>query len=119
MSNRFLARAAVLLSCALAVGGCAVSKQMIGPNGEIIHSINCSGTALTMGDCLAKAGQICGSAGYEIIGGDQLNHGYFAAPTNIGPIVAPMIQRELIIRCKVAGASKPLAPTDNANSVNH
>jgi predicted alpha/beta hydrolase len=49
------------------IGGCASSKQTYSADGEIAHSLNCSGTARNWGMCYEKAGEICGAKGYDIL----------------------------------------------------
>ena len=93
-----------LVSCLL-LQACAISKKISGPNGEEMYSIDCSGTALNMGDCLEKAGKICGSGGYEIVLGNTANYGPAATANQYGFFMAPMISREIIIQCKKASAS--------------
>ena len=84
-----------LLECS-----CAVSRQITGPNGEVLHSIDCSGYALNMGMCLEKAGKICGEKGYDIVMGGTSNQGGATTYCQYGLFSAPIIQREIIIKCK-------------------
>lgn len=55
------------LSVIALLSGCASSTQTYGADGRITHSINCSGTARNWGMCEEKAGELCGSKGYEIV----------------------------------------------------
>lgn len=80
--------------------GCAISRQITGPNGEIMHSIDCSGYALNMGMFLEKAGKICGSKGYDIVMGGTSNYGAATSFNQYGLLSNPIVQREIIIRCK-------------------
>ena len=84
----------------LLVSGCATSKQISGPNGEVLHSIDCSGYYNNIGTCLEKAGKICGSSGYDILIGGAENHGTGMTSGQFGLFAAPMVSREIIIRCK-------------------
>ena len=84
----------------LLVSGCATSKQISGPNGEVLHSIDCSGYYNNIGTCLEKAGKICGSRGYDILIGGSENHGTSMSSGQFGLFAAPMVSREIIIRCK-------------------
>lgn len=54
--------AAILVIVAL--GGCATSKQIIGPNGKLAHSIRCG--AAVADACLEKAGEVCPN-GYIVL----------------------------------------------------
>ena len=84
----------------LLVSGCATSKQISGPNGEVLHSIDCSGYYSNIGTCLDKAGKICGPRGYDILMGGTENQGTMMSSGQFGLYAAPMITREIIIRCK-------------------
>lgn len=84
----------------LLVSGCATSKQISGPNGEVLHSIDCTGYYSNMGTCLEKAGKICGSRGYDILIGGAENHGTGISAGQFGLFAAPIVSREIIIRCK-------------------
>ena len=80
--------------------GCAVARQVTGPTGEPMHIINCSGTGMTLGDCLAKAGKICGAAGYDLIGSYGENLGNAATFGQFGFFSVPQVTREIMIQCK-------------------
>lgn len=84
----------------LLMSGCAASKQLSGPNGEILHSIDCSGYMNNMGTCLEKAGKICGPHGYDLLLGGTQNHGTGMSGGQFGLFAAPIVSREIIIRCK-------------------
>ncbi|MBD5416419.1 MAG: hypothetical protein HDR50_01800 [Desulfovibrio sp.] len=85
------------------IAGCATSKQISGPNGEVLHSIDCSGYYSNIGTCLEKAGKICGSRGYDILLGGAENHGTGMSSGQFGLFAAPIVSREIIIRCKSTG----------------
>jgi hypothetical protein len=84
----------VLLLCA-SLSACAISKETYTPEGKVGHNINCSGIALTWGDCYQKAGELCGAKGYEIIAGGS-DSGAIASPT----ITTSTISRSMLIKCK-------------------
>lgn len=46
------------------LGGCATSKQIVGPNGKPAHSIRCG--AAVADACLEKAGEVC-PYGYVVL----------------------------------------------------
>ena len=50
-----------------ALMGCAGSSRTYTSDGRTGHSLNCSGTARNWGMCEQKAGEICGSQGYEVL----------------------------------------------------
>lgn len=58
--NRFVAP--VLLSLILA--GCVTVHESYAPDGRRAYTLNC--TAKYWDDCLSRAGEICGSAGYDV-----------------------------------------------------
>jgi hypothetical protein len=59
----------LLLSVFLLLAGCGatVNKTYL-PNGEQGYAIDCSGAGAQLIDCYEKAGNVCGSSGYEIAG---------------------------------------------------
>jgi uncharacterized lipoprotein len=57
----------IAIASVAVLSGCASSKATYGPDGRATHSINCSGTARTWGMCEEKAGELCGTRGYDII----------------------------------------------------
>lgn len=89
---------AALLALAL-LSGCATAKQIHTPNGQLGYSIDCSGSALNWGMCYEKAGEICGTKGYDIIAktGDQ---GATVTGTQYGLYGGSILSRNLIIECK-------------------
>ncbi len=101
-----------LILCLLSlflITSCATSKSMIGPNGEIVHMLNCSGTALTWSNCYEKASQICGTSGYLIYGsaGDTST---MMTANQFGAVATPIITREMMIQCK--DTIVEIAPTE-------
>ncbi|PZX29436.1 hypothetical protein C7416_104441 [Cupriavidus phytorum] len=90
-------------AAALVLAGCATSSKTYGPNGEVAHSIGCSGTALSWGMCYEKAGEICGEKGYNVIStsGDT---GSIAAGSatrqNASFVGGSTISRSMVIACK-------------------
>ena len=55
---------------ALLLSGCVSVKPVTLSDGSVGHSIACNGTARNMGDCAAKAGEVCGAAGYTVMNQD-------------------------------------------------
>ncbi len=85
----------------LALAGCAVDKPTYGPDGHAAHSINCSGSALTWNACYEKAGEVCGTDGYNVIaqnGASSAAGGAVAGSAFFGPVLT----RTLLIECKRA-----------------
>lgn len=50
---------------AFALTGCAFSKEIYLPDGTKGHSISCDGAAVGIATCFEKAGDLCGSRGYD------------------------------------------------------
>ena len=86
-----IARSTASLPAALAlaaVAACTTVEETYGPSGNPAYTLECSGTALSWGDCYAKAGKICKERGYDItqrsderggIGGATAGAGTFSA----------------------------------------
>tara|TARA_B100001057_G_scaffold229615_1_gene229953 strand:- start:82 stop:438 length:357 start_codon:yes stop_codon:yes gene_type:complete len=64
------------------ISGCASSKQTYSADGEIAHSLNCSGKTRNWGMCYEKAGEICGTKGYNILNKDGEQGASVAGATN-------------------------------------
>lgn len=84
----------VVLFC-LVLAGCANSRGTYLPDGRRGYAIDCSGSARTWQMCETKAGDLCGSRGYEVVSrtGDQgaVASGYFASS---------VMTRGMTIACK-------------------
>ncbi len=93
----------ILLTTALV--GCATVKESYAPDGRKAYTLNCSGLARGWDKCFAAAGDICKSAGYDVLdrsdepasmasfGGNEKNFGGSSASTN---------ERSMVIACKTA-----------------
>lgn len=92
-------REGVLLAVALALSGCAISSKTYGPDGREAHSINCSGAALSWGECFAKAGDICGAKGYEVVSRSSDQNGVLGAGGG-GLFGSYSQSRSLVVSCK-------------------
>jgi hypothetical protein len=97
----------LLLIAAIALTGCATSTKTFGPNGKEAHSINCNGAANSMGTCLEKAGEICGTSGYDILmqNGSATPFGMANGYANrsgasISGFGGAMISRNILVQCK-------------------
>ncbi len=88
---------AVLSSFALS--GCATASQTYLPDGRAGYTVECSGAANSWGKCYEKAGQICGTKGYNIISqtGDK---GNMVSGNQFGVYGGSVITRDLLIACK-------------------
>lgn len=90
---------AVCLFFAVFTGGCATASKTFTSDGKEGYNITCSGSALNWGMCYEKAGEICGSKGYEVLekSGDQ---GAMLAGNQFGLYGGSVINRNMIIKCK-------------------
>lgn len=87
-----------ILMCCTILQGCAISKQITGPDGKAALTIDCSGWAMTWGACLEEAGKLCGSSGYNLV----LAHNESGQITNFGQfglMSTPAMQRVMVIKC--------------------
>ncbi|WP_166837472.1 hypothetical protein [Rheinheimera pleomorphica] len=95
----------ILLICMLTVAltGCATSKATYLPDGSQGHSISCDGAAVGISVCFEKAGQICGSKGYDLISreGQVIPFGT-ASANNQGAFISygAFNTKSIMIRCK-------------------
>jgi len=51
------------------LASCTTVSEIRLPDGSYGHSINCSGTAQSWGNCYTKAEEICGESGYDVVAG--------------------------------------------------
>ena len=93
----------MILGAALFFAGCTTSKQITGPDGRTAHSISCNGGANNIGNCFEKAGDICGSAGYDVLDKDgsvvpiSTLRGSNGRVSGFGTAA---VNRSLLVRCK-------------------
>lgn len=83
----------------LFLAGCASATDTYTPSGQKGYAINCSGTARDWGACYSKAGDLCGSRGYDIITqeGDQETT---LTANQFGLYGGSSSTRSLVIACK-------------------
>ena len=82
------------ISCllfALLLSGCVSVKPVTLSDGTQGHAITCNGTARSMGDCAAKAGEICGTSGYTV---QERNSSTSMSLFSPGPAM-----RDMFIKC--------------------
>lgn len=90
---------ALLMAATLILSGCAMSSKTYTPDGREGYSIDCSGTALSWGKCLEKAGALCGARGYEVLerSGDA---GGMTSAGQYGLFSSSVLTRTMLITCK-------------------
>lgn len=81
----------ILLLSALLLAGCANSRTLYTQDGRLGYVLNCSGWARSWDMCFAKAGELCGTRGYDIF--DKNGERVFVGLT-------PVTNRSLVIACK-------------------
>jgi hypothetical protein len=64
--NRFVL-ATTTLFIGFVIYSCAISNKTYLPDGSEGYSISCDGAAVGINVCFEKAGEICGSRGYDIL----------------------------------------------------
>jgi hypothetical protein len=84
---------------AATLGGCASVKQTYSADGRKAYALNCSGLARGWDKCLAKAGQICGTRGYEIVDRNSETAAAISG-TTAGFSGAQTKERTMMITCK-------------------
>lgn len=91
------------------LGGCATATQTFAPDGRAAYSINCSGNDRSWGMCFEKAGELCGSAGYDVYDrtaeGGWVSGGYGAANASgatRSSYGGSTTSRTILISCKKA-----------------
>ena len=93
----------VLFGSAALLSGCATSTTMYGPDGKEMQAIECHGSAQSPAACYKKAGEVCGSGGYDILGqnGEAIPTGtVYGQPGMVVAQSGMMIYRTLYVRCK-------------------
>ncbi|SAL25988.1 hypothetical protein AWB69_01940 [Caballeronia udeis] len=99
--GKVTATAAVMVA-ALALAGCANSAKMTYlPSGDTGFAINCSGgdASTSWAECYKKAGEMCGSYGYDVVSKD-VDNGATSGGTVAGIFGANVKNRSMVIRCK-------------------
>jgi hypothetical protein len=92
------------------LGGCAMSDEMVLPDGTKGHKISCDGAFLSMGNCYKKAGEMC-PKGYAILGqggeanpygtsSGQLSGNQSYVQGGYVTQYGTIITRDLYVRCK-------------------
>ena len=94
----------LILLAAVVLAGCTTSREIIGPDGAKLFSINCNGTARDISYCYEKAGELCGAAGYEVINTDGSSSPMLIANRMPGGAFnmtgVSIVTRNVMARCK-------------------
>lgn len=89
----------VYITVTVCLTGCATASKTYTSDGKEGYSITCSGSALNWGMCYEKAGDLCGTKGYEVLekSGDQ---GSMLSGNQFGLYGGSVMNRNMIVRCK-------------------
>jgi hypothetical protein len=88
---------AALLSLALCA--CATVRETYAPDGRKAYALNCSGSARGWDKCVAKAGQLCGSAGYDVLSANG-ETGWVAGMGGGNAYGGSTHERSMLVACK-------------------
>ncbi len=80
----YFKNSAVLAAGLVFLCACAKATDTYLPDGSLGQSISCNGSLLNHGDCLAKAGEVCGARGYSLINKDGSSTPYSNAQGGFG-----------------------------------
>jgi hypothetical protein len=97
-----VAATAAVMAAALTLAGCANSAKMTYlPSVDTGFAINCSGgdASTSWAECYKKAGEMCGSYGYDVVSKD-VDNGATSGGTVAGIFGANVKNRSMVIRCK-------------------
>lgn len=90
---------------ALLLSGCASSSQTYATDGRAAYSLNCSGTVRNWGACEQRAGEICQSAGYDVLSRTG-ERGAMASASQYGAFATSTVMRTMLIACR-RGKAQP------------
>ncbi|MBA3031034.1 MAG: hypothetical protein FP814_04330 [Desulfobacterium sp.] len=102
VAKRFIFTA-ITLCVGLMISSCAMSKKTYLPDGSEGYSISCDGAAVGINVCFEKAGEICGSRGYDILNreGQFVPFGVGSATNNQAFVTyGGFNTKSIMIRCK-------------------
>ncbi|WP_081075645.1 hypothetical protein [Burkholderia stagnalis] len=92
-----------ILCLCVVLAGCATVHESYAPDGRKAYTLNCSGLARGWDKCFQAAGELCNSAGYDVIdrtGEDASTIGGGASPGGVGFFGAHTQERAMVIACK-------------------
>lgn len=90
----------------LLLGGCVTDGTTYLSDGSQGHHVTCGGGWFSMGDCIQRAGDICGPTGYTVIdqSGEEIPYSITTAYGNNSAIglsssSGAIMHRDLFIKC--------------------
>lgn len=81
------------------LSGCASVTESYAPDGRKAYALNCSGTARGWDKCLSKAGELCKTAGYDVLDRSGETVSSFGGNRS-GFYGAQSSERSMVIACK-------------------
>ena len=88
-----------MLLLLLVLAGCVSTKEVYTPDGRQGHTIDCSAYRHSWSDCLAKASDLCGARGYDILErSGEPGAAAFASGGTLGANTT--MGRRMLIACK-------------------
>lgn len=94
-----------ILLLSIALSACATSSKTYAPDGRPAYTLNCSGMVLTWGTCYEKAGDLCGSVGYDVLAGGT-ERGAVIGSSSGGFYGGTTMSRSMLIACKRPGVAR-------------
>ena len=91
-----------ILCIAATLLSCAHSSDTYTPDGRKGYMVDCSGSALNWGMCYSKAGELCGTRGYDTLEKDGEKDGEMVSASSAGVFGVPINSRSMMIVCKRA-----------------
>ncbi len=112
-------RSIAISAVVLTLTGCAITSEQYLADGSKGYGISCNGLANSINTCFEKAGQLCGSRGYEVLNRDgstsQMAIASGSAYVNSAGGYAsssgssvPLITRNIMVKCKDTSANPTL-----------
>ena len=90
---------------ALLLASCVTETRMILPDGSEGYQIRCGGAIRSIGDCYARAGEVC-PAGYAIVGRDEektpmayQGGSWGSRGGSFSGVAGSIVKRSLLVRC--------------------
>jgi hypothetical protein len=87
----------VLVGATLAA--CSTPKPVYLADGRPGYSVDCSGTVRTWGECMEKAGEVCGSRGFDVLSQNGTNS-HIVNTFGGNNQVIPTASRTMLVACK-------------------
>lgn len=84
---------------ALCVAGCATVHDTYAPDGRPAYALNCSGMARGWDKCYSKAGELCGTRGYDVLDrSGEAGAVFGGGATSFGG--GSVMERSMTVACK-------------------